>query len=63
MSEEAQNTEQIENKEEAIKSEQTCKFNVLVILVVLSLLFSITSLTLSIINSKGGVEKQVVGSW
>lgn len=62
MSEEAQNTEQIENKEEAIKSEQTCKFNVLVILVVLSLLFSITSLTLSIINSKGGMEKQVVVS-
>ena len=50
MSEEVK-VEQEENKEK----EQNCKYIVLIVFAVLSLLFSITSLTISVVNMKGGI--------
>ena len=60
MSEETAKTQEMENQ---AKKEQNCKFNTIVVLLILSLLFSITSLTLSVLNMKGikiGEAKPVV---
>lgn len=56
MSEEAQNEEKVN---------QRCKFTLVILLSIVSLLFSITALTLSVVTMKGGInlakeEKKVV---